>query len=283
MVGRSASLLGLFGLIALAFGVIAFLLTGSFADWVVLVNLVAGAGFLLAYLAFGFESFVGPHPLPIRHGMTVGELARLYRSELNLDLELEVIPCRGWSRSMHWADTGLPWVMPSPNMPTPETALVYPGACLIEGTNLSEGRGTTRPFELVGAPWLDPWKLAEALQSEGLPGVRFRPVFFTPTFQKHAGRLCLGVFVHPVDRKAFNPVRTGLALLRGIVALYPGRFEWKQPPYEYERQRLPIDIIAGGPWVREWAEGRHPWSAYDDRERLDVAAFERERRGYLLY
>ena len=159
---------------------------------------------------------------------------------------------------------------------------MYPGGCLLEGTNVS-GRRTTRPFELVSSPWLDPWRLARDLERERLPGARCRPTFFTPTFQKHAGRLCLGVFIHPVDRAAFNPVTTGLALLRGIVALWPDAFAWKQPPYEYEHEKLPIDVIAGGPFVREWCEARHPWSALKETERADTARFGAERREFLLY
>src|SRR5439155_9490142 len=161
----------------------------------------------------GFESFVGIHPLATRHGMTIGELARLYKAERRLTGELLVVPCQGWSRSMYFDETGLPWVLPSPNMPTLETAIVYPGQCLLEGTNLSEGRGTTRPFELCGAPRIDARKLAGRLNDEKLPGVVFRPVRFQPTFHKFAGQPCGGVQLHVTDRAGFQPVQTSLTLL----------------------------------------------------------------------
>src|SRR5205085_7758532 len=164
----------------------------------------------------GFESYVGPHPLPTRHGLTVGELVRLYRAERNIDVDLTVIPCEGLRRDMDFEATGLPWVLPSPNMPTVETAFVYPGMCLIEGTNLSEGRGTTRPFEICGAPGVDASRLCQQLNAERLAGVVFRPMWFQPTFQKHAGQLCGGLQLHVTDRSTFRPVRTGLAVLAAL-------------------------------------------------------------------
>ena len=237
-----------------------------------------------------YRSFVGLYPMPTRHGLTMGEMARWmnerYRLNIGRSCALHVVPMTGWDRRAYWDALGLVFVMPSPNMPTADTALTFPGFVYFEGTNVSEGRGTTRPLEQCAAPFIDPEALIAHLDREypsWRAGAHVRPTGFQPGFQKHAGRLCLGVFVHPVDRKAFNPVRTGLALLRGIVALYPGRFEWKQPPYEYERERLPIDVISGGPWVREWSEGRHPWSDYDEKERADAAAFQIERRDHLLY
>src|SRR5512137_2239347 len=154
----------------------------------------------------GFQSFCGMHDLAVRHGMTVGELAALFREERGLELDLEVVPCEGWRRRRRFPGTGLPWVLPSPNMPTPDAALVYPGMCLLEGTNLSEGRGTTRPFHLLGAPWLDAERLAADLDAERLPGVRFRPARFTPTWDKHEGKLCHGVELHLRDAEAFRPV-----------------------------------------------------------------------------
>ena len=236
------------------------------------------------------RSFVGLYPMPTRPGLTMGEMARWMNERHGLNVgrrcNLHVVPMTGWDRRAYWDALGLVFVMPSPNMPTPDSALTFPGFVYFEGTNVSEGRGTTRPLEQCAAPYIDPDALLAHLD-RAYPawsqGAHVRATGFIPGFQKHAGRLCLGVFVHPVDRAAFNPVRTGLALLRGIVELYPGRFEWKQPPYEYETERLPIDVISGGPWVREWSEGRHPWPAYDEKERADVAEFERERRDYLLY
>jgi uncharacterized protein YbbC (DUF1343 family) len=237
-----------------------------------------------------YRSFVGLYPMPTRHGLTLGEMARWMNERHRLNAgrtcALHVVPMSGWDRRVYWDALGLVFVMPSPNMPTLDTAIAFPGFVYFEGTNVSEGRGTTRPLEQCGAPFVDPEALIAHLDREypaWRQGALVRATGFTPGFQKHAGRLCLGVFVHPVDRAAFNPVRTALALLRGIVALCPGRFEWKQPPYEYETERLPIDVISGGPWVREWAEGKHPWPAYDEKERADVALFERDRRDYLLY
>jgi uncharacterized protein YbbC (DUF1343 family) len=180
-----------------------------------------------------YESFVGPHPIPIRHGMTIGELALLYRAERNLNVSLEVVPCDGWQRDMLFEETGLPWVLPSPNMPTVDTALVYPGQCLLEGTNLSEGRGTTRPFELCGAPWINSDELAERLEEAQLPGVRFRAACFRPTFHKSAGQDCGGVQLHVTDRWEFQPVRTGLAVLSALRDLSGTQFAWRSEPYEF--------------------------------------------------
>jgi uncharacterized protein YbbC (DUF1343 family) len=230
-----------------------------------------------------FTSFVGLHPLAARHGMTVGELALLFRKERALDLDLKVVRMRGWRRDMAFEDTRLPWVMPSPNMPTPETARVYPGACLVEGTNLSEGRGTTRPFELVGAPWLDPWKLARALEAERLPGAAFRPAFFTPTFQKHAGRLCGGVQVHVTDRRRFSAWLTYLLLIVHARAQNERRFLWRDPPYEYEHIKRPIDILCGTDRIRLAIEGGTPLRRLRGGWQEDAKRFRRRRQEFLLY
>jgi uncharacterized protein YbbC (DUF1343 family) len=202
----------------------------------------------------GFESFVGIHPLPTRHGLTIGELARLYRAERNLTVDLEVVPCDGWRRDMDFEQTRLPWVLPSPNMPTVETAFVYPGQCLIEGTNLSEGRGTTRPFELCGAPWIDPRALVRRLEREELAGVCFRPAWFRPTFQKHAGLTCGGVQLHVTDRRAFRPVRTGLAVLAALRELSGKHFAWRTEPYEFVADRPAIDLLFGSDRERRGLE-----------------------------
>jgi uncharacterized protein YbbC (DUF1343 family) len=230
-----------------------------------------------------FVSFVGLHPLPVRHGLTVGELALLFREERGLDLDLKVIRMRGWRRGMTFEETGLPWVMPSPNMPTPDTAVVYPGGCLVEGTNLSEGRGTTRPFELVGAPWLDPWKLAEALHAERLPGVLFRPVFFTPTFQKHAGRLCGGVQVTVTDRRRFSAWLTYLLLIAHARRQDERRFAWRDPPYEYEQVKRPFDILCGTDRIRLALENGTALRRLAPAWQEDVRRFRRARREFLLY
>ena len=194
-----------------------------------------------------YLSFVGLHPLPVRHGKTIGELARQFRDELFPETDLVVLPVEGWDRARYHEETGLPWVMPSPNMPTPETALVYPGMCLLEGTNISEGRGTTRPFELFGAPWIDGARLSAELNGLRLPGVHFREAAFEPGFQKHAQEVCRGAQLHVTDRDSFRPVLTGLEIIRTIRDMHPRDFAWKQPPYEYEYGKLPIEILCGRP------------------------------------
>jgi uncharacterized protein YbbC (DUF1343 family) len=237
-----------------------------------------------------YRSFVGLYPMPTRHGMTMGELARLMneRYQLNVGLRatLHVVPMRGWTRAMHWPETGLIFVTPSPNIPMWESCETFPGFVYFEGTNVSEGRGTTRPLEQCAAPYIDAEGLLAHLDRADRAwreGARVRATGFQPTFQKHAGQVCHGVFVHMVDRAAFNPVRTGLSLLRGIVERHPKDFAWKAPPYEYEHEKQPIDVIAGGPWVREWAEGRHAWAALAEQEHDAVSRFTAERGEYLLY
>jgi uncharacterized protein YbbC (DUF1343 family) len=231
----------------------------------------------------GFESFVGVHSLVTRHGMTIGELARMYKSERNLAGELHVIPCDGWRRDMDFAQTGLPWVLPSPNMPTLDTAFVYPGQCLLEGTNLSEGRGTTRPFELCGAPWLDARRLCQRLKDEALPGAAFRPAWFRPTFQKFAGRTCAGLQIHVRDREAFEPVRIGLAIVAAARELSGERFDWRREPYEFGADRLAIDLLFGSERERLALEaGRSPRDiarAWEAEEK----AFLQRRQPFLLY
>lgn len=199
-------------------------------------------------------SFVGLHPLPVRHARTIGELARQFRDESVPDVDLEVLPFEGWNRAHYHDETGLPWVMPSPNMPTANTAVVYPGMCLLEGTNLSEGRGTTRPFELFGAPWMDGEKTCAELNALRLPGVHFRAAAFEPGFQKYAGQICRGAQLHVTDRRVFEPVRTALEILRLTADVYAGKFAWKQPPYEYETGKLPIEILCGRPLAHVFHE-----------------------------
>ena len=235
-------------------------------------------------LAPGFESFVGSHDIPTRHGLTIGELARLYQAERKLrNLELEIIPCRGWLRESLWEDTGLPWVLPSPNMPATETALVYPGQCLLEGTNLSEGRGTTRPFELCGAPWLDATAVASRLQKEELPGVIFRAAWFSPTNQKHAGRRCSGIQLHVVDRAVFRPVRTGLAILAVLRELSGEEFRWRTEPYEFVSEPIAIDLLFGNDRERRAIEAGHPWRDIAEVWLAEEQAFAERRSPFLLY
>jgi uncharacterized protein YbbC (DUF1343 family) len=201
-----------------------------------------------------FLSFVGLHPIPIRHGRTIGELADQFRAECFPDLELTVLPMSGWKRSMDYEATGIPWVSPSPNMPTLGTARVYPGMCLLEGTNVSEGRGTTRPFESFGAPWIEGEEFAGELNAVRLPGVLFRDISFEPGFQKFAGQVCHGCQVHVTDRNEFRPVATALQILAKLRERYPSEFAWKEPPYEYEYDKLPIEILCGRPESRIFSE-----------------------------
>jgi uncharacterized protein YbbC (DUF1343 family) len=231
----------------------------------------------------GFESFVGAHPIATRHGLTMGELATLYRSQLGLRGDLLVVPCEGWRRGMYFDETGLPWVLPSPNMPTHDTAIVYPGGCLIEGTNLSEGRGTTRPFELCGAPGIDADAVAERLNEEHLPGVAFRPAWFRPTFQKHAGRLCGGVQLHVTDRAAFLPVRTGLAVLAALRGAAGGSFAWRTQTYEFVSHIPAIDLLFGSDRERLGLEAGTPWRELARAWEPEEEAFRAERRLALLY
>jgi uncharacterized protein YbbC (DUF1343 family) len=231
----------------------------------------------------GFESFVGQFRMPMRHGMTIAELARLFNEHHRINANLEVVPMEGWSRDMYWDATDLPWVMPSPNMPTLDTAIVYPGVVFHEGTLLSEGRGTTRPFELIGAPWLDGDELALRMNKVGLEGVHFRGVTFEPTFQKHARTTCGGCQIHVTSRAEFLPVKAGVSLLRECYGFAPDRFQWRDPPYEYEHDKMPIDILAGSPALRQQIESQMPLEEIAASWRPSVAEFEEISRKYLLY
>ncbi len=202
-------------------------------------------------LDLNYKSFVGLWKLPVRHGKTIGELARLFRSECFPNSELHVMEMDGYRPGMWFDETGLPWVMPSPNMPTLDTATVYPGMCLFEATNVSEGRGTTRPFELFGAPFIDAKKLCRYLNGLKLPGVYFRENYFLPTFHKGAGQICGGAQIHVIDRNAFKPFDTAIRILRYLFHEYPKAFAWKAPPYEYEYEKLPIDILLGSGTFRK--------------------------------
>jgi uncharacterized protein YbbC (DUF1343 family) len=246
-------------------------------------NPIGGAELEGPRLTAGFESFCGLHDLAPRHGMTVGELAGLFRAERKLDLDLTVVECRGWRRGMHQRETGLPWVFPSPNMPTPETALVYPGMCLLEGTNLSEGRGTTRPFELFGAPWLDGDALVEALEAERLPGVRFRPVSFVPTFDKHRGERCHGAELFVTDRDAFRPFRTAIACIAAARRLAMDAFRWRTEPYEFVEGIPAFDLLCGSSREREGIERGVPVAELARAWRPEERAFAARRRPFLRY
>jgi len=230
-----------------------------------------------------YASFVGQFPIPLRHGMTIGELARMFNDEFRLNCSLEVVPLVGWQRPMYFDETGLPWVMPSPNIPTLDTTIVYPGAVLIEGTLLSEGRGTTRPFELIGAPWIDGERLADAMNAKRLPGVHFRGVFFEPTFQKHAKETCGGCQLHVLDRQTFRPIRTMVELIAEFRAQNPARYRWRQPPYEYEHEKQPIDILFGSDQLRKTIDSGADVSRFVDSWRADEEAFRKLRDKYLFY
>lgn len=214
-------------------------------------NPIGGAAVEGPMLDPAWSSFVGQFPIPMRHGMTIGELARLFNDHFGIGASLEVVLLGGWSRDRYADEAGAPWVMPSPNIPTLDSAVVYPGTVLFEGTTASEGRGTTRPFELVGAPWVRAERLAADLNARHLPGVHFRAAVFEPTFQKHARTTCGGCQIHVTDRRAFRPVLTGVALIDAIRAQDPAAFGWRRPPYEYEHDKEPIDILAGSPALRE--------------------------------
>jgi uncharacterized protein YbbC (DUF1343 family) len=238
------------------------------------------------------ESFVGLASVPVRHGLTIGEIAQLVRAGLpwggprfaeRIDCDLTVVKMRGWRRADQFESTGLPWVLPSPNMPTPETAAVYPGMCLIEGTNVSEGRGTTRPFEIIGAPYLDGYRLAERLAAHDLPGVRFRPLSFRPVFHKFGGQSCGGVQLHVVDRRTFRPYRTGVAVLRELWAVGGEHFGWRTEKYEFVSDRPAIDLLTGGEAIRCGIERgvalEELFATWLPAER----AFAERRRAHLLY
>jgi uncharacterized protein YbbC (DUF1343 family) len=230
-----------------------------------------------------WTSFVGQFPIPLRHGMTIGELARMFNDVYGIGCALDIVPMSGWSRSMYYDATGLPWVIPSPNLPTLDSAIVYPGAVLFEGTTLSEGRGTTRPFELIGAPWIDGEHLADVMNARGLPGVHFRPVFFEPTFQKHARTTCGGCQLHVTDRGAFEPVRTSVELIAGFRREAVARFAWREPPYEYEHDKQPIDILYGSDQLRRTIDSDGDMTALIASWTADEDAFRRDRRPLLLY
>ncbi|HYB99839.1 MAG TPA: DUF1343 domain-containing protein [Candidatus Limnocylindrales bacterium] len=234
-------------------------------------------------LDVGLENFCALYPVPQRHAMTVGELARLYNVSFDIGCELEVVPCQGWRRGEYFDETGLPWVMPSPNMPTLETAIVYPGMCLLEGTNVSEGRGTTRPFELFGAPFVDGRALAAELAACDLPGVTMRPCSIEPMFQKHARRMCGAVQLHVRDRRSFDSYRTGLAVLVALRRLYPEDFAWRTEMYEFRDDVPAIDLLTGKPAVREAIDAGCDLDAVATIAAGGIDVYERGRDAALIY
>lgn len=230
-----------------------------------------------------FSSFVGMFPIPMRHGMTVGELAMMFKGEFGINCDLEVIKMEGWRRSMWFEETGLPWIMPSPNIPTVDTTVVYPGAVMIEGTNISEARGTTRPFEIIGAPFIDPHALVSELGKDKLPGAVFRPMHFQPTFHKFGGEICGGIQIHVTGRDQFKPVATGVAVINAIRRLNPASFSWKQPPYEYVFDHLPFDAITGTSGLRGQIEAGLSVREIEQSWEEGIKEFAARRKPYLLY
>jgi uncharacterized protein YbbC (DUF1343 family) len=231
----------------------------------------------------GLENFCGLYPVPQRHGMTVGELAKLYNATFGIGCDLEVVACAGWKRADYWDATGLPWVMPSPNMPTLDTAVVYPGMCLLEATNLSEGRGTTRPFELFGAPFIEPRALRDRLMRYALPGVVFRPCSIEPTFHKWARQSCGALQLHVTDRAAFLPYRTGLAVLHAVKQLWPQAFAWRQEAYEFRDDVPALDLLTGIPAVREGIDAGRDFDAVMRAALAGAERYAAGRAAALLY
>ncbi len=246
-------------------------------------NPVSGAMVEGALVRPEFTSFVGMQPIPMRHGLTIGEIARLFNTAFGVGADLEVVPMKGWRRGMFFDDTGLPWIPPSPNLPTPDSALVYPGQVIWEGTNVSEGRGTTRPFEYFGAPYIDPSGLLGALGGDRLPGCALRPLEFEPTWNKWKDRTCRGFQLHVTDRLAYRPYATTLALLRAVIMNHGDRFQWKEPPYEYEFERAPIDLILGDKEIRRRIERLDEIDDIVASRASEVEEFVRSSRDVYLY
>jgi uncharacterized protein YbbC (DUF1343 family) len=246
-------------------------------------NPITGEGVAGNVLEPEFASFVGQYPIPTRHGMTVCELARLFNEEFGIDCELETVLMYGWGRDLWMDQTDAPWVMPSPNMPTLETATVFPGTVHLEGTQMSEGRGTTRPFELIGAPYIDAAEYAHALNGLELPGVYFRACGFQPTFQKHAGQPCGGVQIHVLEREAFEPVMAGLATVLVAHELYVDQLRWKEPPYEYVYDKNPFDVIAGTGSLRAGIERGDRLETIVASWQQGLSEFKKVRSRFLLY
>ena len=230
-----------------------------------------------------YASFVGMYPIPMRHGLTIGELALLFNDHFGIGCELSVISMAGWKRDMLYHNTGLPWIPPSPNLPTPTSALVYPGQVLWEGTNISEGRGTTQPFEILGAPFIDTARLEARIPRDKLAGIYLRPLAFEPVSDKWEKKLCRGFQLHIIDSTIYRPYRTTLSLLQAVVSVYPDAFEWRSAPYEYEFEKLPFDLITGDPSVRKAVEDLDPLEDLEQSWAEGLKCFDEIRRPYLLY
>jgi uncharacterized protein YbbC (DUF1343 family) len=230
-----------------------------------------------------YRSFVGLYGLPNRHGMTAGELAKLFNETEKWGVDLTVVPCRDWRRDRGWGETGRPFISPSPNMPTADTALVYPGMCLGEGTNVSEGRGTCRPFEQFGAPWLDGYAVCERLEALKLPGVRFRPVGFTPTFDKFKGVSCSGAFIHVTDANTFQSLKTGIAIWQVCRDLGGKNFAWREDAYEFVDGIPAFDLLCGTDQVRKGIDSGKPLHTLLEGFDAQLKSFLPTRSRYLIY
>lgn len=230
-----------------------------------------------------YSSFVGPHPIPMRHGLTLGELMDFYNEVRGIGCRLHVVELAEWDRKGYFEDTGLPWVWPSPNMPLVDTAVVYPGQVILEGTRVSEGRGTTRPFEVFGAPWIEPERVAATIERDAMAGAVLRSVVFKPTFNKWKDHVCRGFQIHVTDRRAFRPYRMSLAILSALLKLYPKDFQWSDPPYEYVEDRLPVDIILGDQQVRKDLEQGRSVSDMERAWQRDLESFVKLRERFLRY
>jgi uncharacterized protein YbbC (DUF1343 family) len=230
-----------------------------------------------------FRSFVGVYHLPMRHGLTIGEAAGIFNNQYQIGCDLEVIPMEGWNRAMYFQETGLYWIPPSPNMPSPVTALVYPGQVIFEGTNLSEGRGTTTPFEICGAPFIDPYQLKSNLEKKDLPGIHLREIFFQPTFHKWHDQVCGGLQVHITDSGAYKPYITSLVILQEILTLYPRDLSWRSPPYEYEDEKMPIDLITGDHRIREAIEQKKDVNQLEASWKEELDQFREMAQPHFLY
>lgn len=246
-------------------------------------NPINGAAVAGNVLEPEFASFVGQFPIPTRHGLTAGELAQMFKDQWGIGCDLEVIPLEGWARELWFDETDVPWVLPSPNMPTLDAATVFPGTVHLEGTQVSEGRGTTRPFELVGAPYIEAGPFARRLEALGLPGVKFRAANFLPTFQKHAGKDCGGVQIHVTDRESFEPVSAGVAVVQACFEMYGEEFRWKEPPYEYVYDRNPFDVIAGTDKLRKALERGDSLETIVASWEEGLREFQSVRERFLLY
>lgn len=227
-------------------------------------------------LVEGYFSFVGGASIPMRHALTIGEMGRFFCNEFDIDVDLTVVPMKAWRRGQTFDQLGRHWIAPSPNLPRIESALMYPGQVLLEGTNLSEGRGTTTPFEMIGAPFISAERLLQVVNARPLPGVRFLPIHFRPTFDKWSGRLCGGITIHVTDFQSFQPYRTTVTLIQAIENLWPDDFKWLQPPYEYETTKPPIDIISGDDRLRKG-------SAVDDLCHVNAPTWWERAQGGLMY